>query len=137
MAVSVRMDRLLELEIEQAARQRGITKSQFIIESVERALGRKDPYKLLLQVQEEMAPYRAQWPDGPKPAAARKAATGSALSHSDRLRAILQAKHQAALKDWAAYHGKTAEPPSTAASAKTQAASARKTSSSPRVKRTP
>lgn len=53
MAVSVRMDPLLERELDLAARRRGVTKSQFIIEAVERALGRRDPYKLLLAIQAE------------------------------------------------------------------------------------
>ena len=39
MAVSVRMDPLLEKELEQAARRQGVSKSQFIITAVERALG--------------------------------------------------------------------------------------------------
>lgn len=55
MAVSVRMDPLLEKELELAAQRQGVTKSQFIIDAVERALGRKDPYQLLLQVQAEAA----------------------------------------------------------------------------------
>jgi len=53
MAVSVRMDPLLEKELELAAKRKGVTKSQFIIEAVERALGRKDPYALLLQLKAE------------------------------------------------------------------------------------
>ena len=43
MAVSVRMNALLEKELEQAAQRKGITKSQFIIDAVESALGRKTP----------------------------------------------------------------------------------------------
>ena len=39
MAVSVRMDPLLEKELELAASRQGVTKSQFIIDAVERALG--------------------------------------------------------------------------------------------------
>ncbi len=54
MAVSVRMDPRLEKELEIAAQSKGITKSQFIIDAVEHALGRKDPYQLLLQVRAEM-----------------------------------------------------------------------------------
>ena len=53
MAVSVRMNPLLEKELELAAKRRGITKSQFIVEAVERSLGRKDPYKLMLALQAE------------------------------------------------------------------------------------
>ena len=40
MAVSVRMSPLLEKELELAAQRQGVTKSQFIIDAVERALGR-------------------------------------------------------------------------------------------------
>ena len=42
MAVSVRMDPLLERQQEQAAKRQGVTKSQFIVDAVGRALGRKD-----------------------------------------------------------------------------------------------
>ena len=55
MAVSVRMNPLLEKELELAAKRRGITKSQFIIEAVERSLGRKDPYQLMVTLQAEEA----------------------------------------------------------------------------------
>lgn len=58
MAVSVRMDPLLEKEMEQAARRRGITKSQFIVEAVERALGRNNPGELYLKVMQEMGSYQ-------------------------------------------------------------------------------
>ena len=47
MAVSVRMDRLLERELELAAQRLGLTKSQFIINAVEQALGRKNPIELM------------------------------------------------------------------------------------------
>lgn len=50
MAVSVRMDPLLEKQLEQAAKRQGVTKSQFIIDAVERALGLKNPYELLLEL---------------------------------------------------------------------------------------
>lgn len=55
MAVSVRMDPLLEKEMELAAKRRGITKSQFIVEAVERALGRNNPGELYLKVMQELA----------------------------------------------------------------------------------
>jgi predicted DNA-binding protein len=55
MAVSVRLDPLMEKELEHSAKRQGITKSQFIIAALERALGRKDPYKLLLEVKAETA----------------------------------------------------------------------------------
>ena len=38
MVMSVRMDPLLERELELAAQRKGVTKSQFVIEAVERAL---------------------------------------------------------------------------------------------------
>lgn len=62
MAVSVRMDPLLERELALAAKRQGLTKSQFIINAVERALGRKDPYALYQQVMREMAddPHNSQ-----------------------------------------------------------------------------
>ncbi len=60
MAVSVRMDPLLEKELELAARRKGVTKSQFIVDAVERALGRKNPYELMLalKAEEERAVYK-------------------------------------------------------------------------------
>ena len=63
MAVSVRLDPLMEKELELFAKRQGITKSQFIIAALERALGRKDPYKLLLEVTAEGAknPQDQQW----------------------------------------------------------------------------
>lgn len=94
MAVSVRMEALLERELELAAQRRGISKSQFIIEAVESALGHKDPGQLLLQVREEFAPLRA----------AEAAADGAVLapgSQAERLRALLRARHEADVTDWA------------------------------------
>jgi len=49
------MDPLLERELELAAKRQGLTKSQFIINAVELALGRKDPYALYQQVMREVA----------------------------------------------------------------------------------
>lgn len=62
MAVSVRMDPLLEKQLEQAAKRQGITKSQFIVDAVERALGRNNPYELMMALKaEEAGPhYQAQ-----------------------------------------------------------------------------
>ena len=59
MAVSVRMDPLLERELELAAKRQGLTKSQFIIHSVEHALGKRDSYALMqsLKVEEERRAY--------------------------------------------------------------------------------
>lgn len=54
MAVSVRLDPLLEKELELAAKRLGVTKSQFVISALEKALGRKNPYDLLLQAKAEL-----------------------------------------------------------------------------------
>lgn len=62
MAVSVRMDPLLEKQLAQAAQRQGVTKSQFIINAVERALGRKNPYELMLALKAEEE-QRAYGPD--------------------------------------------------------------------------
>ena len=85
MALSVRMDPLLEIELQQAADRQGVTKSQFIIAAVERALGRKNPYELMqaLQAEEPRAKYKAA--QQPYDTAASKAA----------LRKKLKAKHNA------------------------------------------
>ena len=89
MAVSVRMDPLLEIELEQAAQRQGITKSQFIIAAVERALGRKNPYELMLalKAQEPRGRYKVAAPgvEQAYDTAASKAA----------LRRKLKAKHGA------------------------------------------
>ena len=53
MTLSVRMDPLLEKELELAARRKGVTKSQFIVDAVERALGRKNPYDLMMALKAE------------------------------------------------------------------------------------
>ena len=58
MAISVRVSPLLEKELEVAAKRQGVTKSQFVISALERALGRKNPYELMLKViAEEEALY--------------------------------------------------------------------------------
>jgi predicted DNA-binding protein len=93
MAVSVRMDPTLELQLDQAAKQRGITKSQFIIDAVERALGFKDPYKLLLQVQQDM---QLELKAGQRAvrSAAKAAAAQTPATTGDRVRQVLLAKRQ-------------------------------------------
>ncbi len=94
MAVSVRMDPLMEKELEQAAKRRGITKSQFIIEAVERALGRNNPGELYLKVMQDMAEYRVGQPDAaalPRDPSAQKTA----------LRDKLRAKHEQESADYA------------------------------------
>ncbi|WP_366915026.1 hypothetical protein [Polaromonas sp.] len=47
------MDPLLERELELAAKRQGLTKSQFVIDAVERALGRRNPYELMLALKAE------------------------------------------------------------------------------------
>ncbi|GAB2750507.1 hypothetical protein GCM10027019_31470 [Melaminivora jejuensis] len=105
MAVSVRMDPLLEKELEQAARRQGVSKSQFIIAAVERALGRKDPAQLYQQVMGKAE--EAAQPRFTDAAHARGSdegmATDAANSTSIRLREKLRARHQAQSRDWQAY----------------------------------
>lgn len=55
MAVSVRMDPLLERELELKVKRLGVTKSQFIIDAVKRALGRTNPYELMMKLKAEEA----------------------------------------------------------------------------------
>ena len=90
MAVSVRMDPLLERELEFAAQRQGITKSQFIVQAVERALGRKNPYELMMKLKVEEAQGRY----GPVPVAA-PAADASYDTENSRARMLdtLRAKH--------------------------------------------
>jgi len=90
MAVSVRLEPLLEKELELTAKRMGVTKSQFIVSALERALGRKNPYDLLLKVQAEVL---EPLPDGSAYLSPTKAA----------IRAKLQAKHEAGQADWLAY----------------------------------
>ncbi len=47
MAVSVRLDPLLEAKLTQQAKLLGVTKSDFIKDAIERVLGIKDPAALL------------------------------------------------------------------------------------------
>ncbi len=85
MAVSVRMDPLLEIELQQAAERQGVTKSQFIIAAVERALGRKNPYALMLELKAEEPRVKYKAAQAPYDTASAKAA----------LRKKLKAKHNA------------------------------------------
>ena len=61
MTISVRMDPLLERELELVAKRKGVTKSQFVIQAVERALSRRNLYDLMMafKVEEERAVYNA------------------------------------------------------------------------------
>jgi RHH-type rel operon transcriptional repressor/antitoxin RelB len=90
------MDPLLERELEAAAQRMGVTKSQFIVDAVERALGHKNPYDLLMQVQEELVGYRAN--EGSVAPAAKAAGTKA------RVRAVLEEKHRARQQQWADDH---------------------------------
>lgn len=93
MAVSVRMDPLLERELEQAARRQGVTKSQFIIAAVERALGRKDPAQLYHQVMEQATQYRV----------AEGAADADLPAHQAALRQSLRATYARQQDEYAEY----------------------------------
>ena len=50
MAVSVRLDPVIEAKLTQQAQLLGITKSDFIKDAIERVLGLKDPAALLREV---------------------------------------------------------------------------------------
>ena len=50
MAVSVRLDPLIEAKLTQQANLLGITKSDFIKDAIERVLGMKNPATLLKQI---------------------------------------------------------------------------------------
>ena len=93
MAVSVRMDPLLEMELDLAAKRQGITKSQFIIGAVERALGRKDPAALYQQVMKDVADHHV----------AEAAPALDARPLKAGLRAKLHSKFEAEQSDWLAY----------------------------------
>lgn len=94
MAVSVRLEPLLEKELELAAKRQGVTKSQFIISALEKALGRKDPYQLLLKIQaeetasQENIAYVAE--ENPSP-------------YKAAIRSKIKVQHEAAQADWLAY----------------------------------
>ena len=96
MAVSVRMDPTLEQELDSAAKRQGITKSQFIVDAVERALGRKDPYRLLLKVQE-------QFSLGTGAPVLMARAAPRVPYQSATLQDKLRAKQDEAMVDWLAY----------------------------------
>jgi predicted DNA-binding protein len=88
--VSVRMDPLLEKELEAAAKRRGITKSQFVIDAVQRALGRKNPYELFLKVKKQEA--EGQFGPAPDPKHSRELPYDSEASKA-ALTKKLRAKH--------------------------------------------
>lgn len=90
MAVSVRLEPMLEKELELTAKRMGVTKSQFIVSALERALGRKNPYELLQKVQSEV---REPLPESELQPSPTKVA----------IRARLQAKQAASQADWQAF----------------------------------
>lgn len=125
MALSVRMDPLLERDLEAAAKRQGVTKSQFIVDAVERALGRKNPYDLLLKVEKESAPLRVE---EERDAGLRRAMRDPDISTGAQVRLILEAKRAAQVAEWKAYHAKKSAAAKKAAGAKSagKAASTRK-----------
>jgi RHH-type rel operon transcriptional repressor/antitoxin RelB len=94
------MDPLLEKELEQAARRQGVTKSQFIIAAVERALGRKDPAQLYHQVMEEAAQYRV----------GEGVADADLPAHQGALRESLRERYAQQQDDYAAYLAQRGKP---------------------------
>jgi len=85
MAVSVRLEPLLEKELELTAKRLGVTKSQFIVSALEKALGRKNPYELLLKVKAEAVAH------GPGPQAGEGDFKGD-LSDKQATRAFIRDK---------------------------------------------
>lgn len=83
MALSVRLDPILESRLDQEARRLGITKSEFVKDALERALGMKNPYELLRQVRDPAA-YRVC-----------ESTTFDAKSVSAKVKDRLRAKHTA------------------------------------------
>ena len=90
MAVSVRLEPLLEKELELTAKRMGVTKSQFIVSALERALGRNNPYDLLLKVQAEVL---EPLPESGELISPTKAA----------IRSKLKTKRDASQADWLAF----------------------------------
>jgi RHH-type rel operon transcriptional repressor/antitoxin RelB len=58
--ISLRIDDLLEKQIALAAKSQGITRTQFLINAAEMALGKRQPYGLMLalKAQEAEASYK-------------------------------------------------------------------------------
>jgi RHH-type rel operon transcriptional repressor/antitoxin RelB len=95
------MDPLLEKQLDQAAKRRGVTKSQFVIDAVERALGHKDPLQILHEVSEEMLPY-VRSRVGVEPAGASPVLSKLQAEHAAQqsdYKAYLRAQTQARKKD--------------------------------------
>ena len=106
MTISVRMDALLERELALVAKQRGITKSQFVIEAVERALGHKDPYQLLLQVRDTEVAQQVKGAAEPG-----RVATGDKASSGERVSQKLKDRHAIANAEWVAQRGASTPSP--------------------------
>ena len=81
MALSVRLDPLLEGRVEQEARRRGITKSEFVKDALERVLGLKNPSAIYRQIIDQEA-YKVAEP-----------ATDLSENTGERVKALLRAKH--------------------------------------------
>jgi RHH-type rel operon transcriptional repressor/antitoxin RelB len=60
--ISLRINDLLEKQISLAAKSQGITRTQFLINAAEMALGKRQPYALIqtLKAQEAQASYEAK-----------------------------------------------------------------------------
>lgn len=110
MTVSVRMNPLLENELEQAAKRQGVSKSQFVIDAVERALGRKEPGALLLQVRQEFAEYRVDSQAKADVPVTNNESLGESIDrpYKQKIKELLQAKHDARLADWQVFQDEQA-----------------------------
>lgn len=96
MTISVRMNPLLEKELELAAKRLGVTKSQFVIDAVERALGRRDSYSLMKALVAEEETRACGATADPKAKAAAQAFEGYEQPYNtDASRAQLTAKLRA------------------------------------------
>jgi hypothetical protein len=81
MTLSVRLDPLLESRVEQEARRRGISKSEFVKDALERVLGLKSPSAIYSQIIDQEA-YKVTEP-----------ATDLSENTGERVKALLRAKH--------------------------------------------
>jgi Arc/MetJ-type ribon-helix-helix transcriptional regulator len=81
MALSVRLDPVLESRIEQEARRRGITKSDVVKDALERVLGMKNPSDLYRQIIARESPGVAE------------PVTDYSEDSSEKFKALLRAKH--------------------------------------------
>ncbi|WP_131112054.1 CopG family transcriptional regulator [Sulfuricystis thermophila] len=81
MALSVRLDPLLESRVEQEARRRGITKSEVVKDALERMLGMKSPSAVYRQIIERQ-PYAVNEPQ-----------TEYSENSGEKFKALLRAKH--------------------------------------------